>query len=1034
MTNQLLCKYKAKSGFIYVLIAFFAFIFASNAQSVAVSGTVYDNSGPLPGVSVIVKGTNVGTATDFDGNYTINAPSDAILLFSYVGFNNQEVPVNGQSVINVTLTENLEQLGEVVVVGYGVQRKEAVTGSVASIRGEVMRDVPSSNISQALQGRLPGVEFAQTSSKPGAAMQIRVRGSRSVSADNAPLIVLDGIPFSGSISDLNPNDIEGIDVLKDASATAIYGSRGANGVIMVTTNRGKKGQEAKITYNSFYGLKNVFSDYDMMNGDQLTQLRIDANSGYYDAGSGTVTLGTSEQLGVNTNWQDLFYRTGIITSHDVSLSGGTEKGNYSFNIGYHKDEAVVPIQQYERFSLRAAIDQEVGKSIKFGFTTNNSFGVYDGNDVNVGGVLDHSPLVSQYDEEGNLRTIADLPIDTQWVSTRANYDALGDSYFDKDKVFASYNNLYAEVKIPGIEGLKYRANLGLNYRVTKAADFIGTGARSPNPLAESVATLREELNTRWLIENIVSYDRVFNDKHEINLVGLYSAEETEYTKSTGTARGIISDHLQHYNLSFAEGNVEFPANTFRNQFQGHDVSGLMSWMGRAMYSYDNRYMISATVRSDGSSRLSEGNKWHTYPAISVGWNIGNENFVSDAKWMNQLKLRLGYGETSNQSIDPYATLGLLSTLPYNFGTQETGFGYYVTQLPNETLGWEYSTTYNVGLDFGFLNNRISGTFEYYVTDTNDILLSLGLPRTSGVNSYTGNIGSTQNKGWEISLNAAILDNPDGLTWDLGFNLYSNHNEITSLASGQERDTYNGWFVGKSINSIYDYKKIGLWQEGDLYQDILEPGRGLGMIKVEYTGQYNSDGSPVRAINGEDRQAIELDPDFQGGFNTRFGYKGFDLSAIGVFRSGGVAIGTLYGPAAYRNLMSGRRGNVDVDYWTPENTDARFPNPAERDGDNVYYASTMNYFDGSYLKIRTISLGYTFQNDVLENLGLDHLRLYFTAQNPFVFFSEYHDLSGMDPETNSLGDENGGDYRNRILTIGVNTPTTRNYLLGLNVTF
>lgn len=403
-----------------------------------------------------------------------------------------------------------------------------------------------------------------------------------------------------------------------------------------------------------------------------------------------------------------------------------------------------------------------------------------------------------------------------------------------------------------------------------------------------------------------------------------------------------------------------------------------------------------------------------------------------------LKLRVGFGQTSNQAIAPYSTLGRLGISPYNFGDDTYATGYYVSELPNANLGWEYSKTWNYGLDFALLNNRLSGTIEYYVTKTNDILLNVNLPNTSGVGSYTANIGKTQNKGLELSLNGVILENQNGWTWTAGLNVYGNRNKLVQLASGQTRDEGNWWFVGHPINVIYDYRKTGLWQEDDPYLDILEPGGNVGMIKVEYTGDHGSDGKPTRAIGADDRQIMDVNPDFQGGFNTRVSYKGFDLSAVGVFKSGGILISTLYGASGYLNLLSGRRNNVKVDYWTPENTDAKYPKPGGiASGDNPKYGNTLGYFDASYLKIRTISLGYNFaSNSWIKDAGIDNLRLYFTVQNPFVLFSPYHKESGMDPETNSYGDENSAvsSYQHRLLTIGTNTPSTRNYIIGIHLTF
>jgi hypothetical protein len=378
--------------------------------------------------------------------------------------------------------------------------------------------------------------------------------------------------------------------------------------------------------------------------------------------------------------------------------------------------------------------------------------------------------------------------------------------------------------------------------------------------------------------------------------------------------------------------------------------------------------------------------------------------------------------------------------PYNFGPTDYQTGLFVSQLPNPALGWEYSRTWNYGVDFSLLKNRLSGTVEYYVTNTRDLLLGLGLPSTSGVGSYTANIGSTQNKGIELSLNGVILDNVNGWTWEAGFNLYANRNKITSLAGAQQRDEANWWFVGQPINVVFDYEKEGLWQQGDQYLNILEPGGNPGMIKVKYTGTYNSDGSPTRAIGTADRQILDVNPNFLGGLNTRVAYKGFDLSVVGVFQNGGLLNSTIYGSSGYLNMLNGRRGNVKVDYWTPDNTDAKYPKPGGlASGDNPKYASTLGYFDASYLKVRTISLGYNFQNsDWMTKAGISRLRLYVTAQNPFVFFSPYKKESGMDPETNSNGNENAAvplDFNlRRILTLGTNAPATRAFLGGLDLTF
>ncbi|WP_417355210.1 SusC/RagA family TonB-linked outer membrane protein [Flavobacterium sp.] len=1009
------------------LLLVLALVFSTHlcwSQDMNVSGKVTsgDDGMGIPGALVAVKGTTNSVATDIDGNYTISAPLNAVLQFSFIGYQSQEVTVTGNTV-NVVLQEESQELNEVVIVGYGAQRKEAVTGSVVSIKGDAIREVPAPNITQALQGRLAGVEINQTSSQPGASMQIRIRGARSLTASNNPLIVLDGIPFPGSLTDISTDDIKSIDVLKDASATAIYGSRGANGVILITTNRGTLGQKAKFTYSSYYGVRNVFSDYPMMGAAKYAKLRADA---------GMFSNGIDESDDINTDWQDLFYRTGTVENHHFNVSGGSATGSYSFSTTYYKDEGVIPLQDYERFSLVSSLDQQIGNYVRVGFNTNNNYSITNGSTLGTYGVLSMSPLANPYNEDGSWKRTVSMPLDEQWVYSRDIMNNLGDSFLDQNKAFASYNTVYGEVKIPGVEGLKYRLNLGGNIRMSTGGTYTGEGVFSTNPDTPSTATINNSFNSNWAVENILSYDRTFGGKHTINAIALYSAQENFFNSSSISAREIPSDAFQFFNLGQAQGEITInPAN------QSYQKSGLVSYMGRLMYSYDDRYMVSATFRSDASSRLAPGHQWHSYPAVSAGWNIANESFMNGLDEISLLKLRVGYGETSNQAVDPYKTLGLLSTRPYNFGGDFVT-GYYVSELPNPNLGWEFSKTWNYGLDFGLFNNRLSGTLEYYVQNTNNVLLGVNLPPTAGVGSYTANIGETQNKGFELSLNGLILDNPNGVTWSAGFNLYSNKNKLTALASGQQEDEANWWFVGKPINVIYDYNRLGLWQEGDPYLDILEPGGNVGMIKVEYTGDYNEDGTPTRAIGPDDRQVLDVNPDFQGGFNTNVNYKNFDLGIVGGFQSGGILISTLYGSTGYLNMLNGRRGNVDVDYWTPENTDARYPKPGGiTSGDNPKYGSTLSYFDASYVKIRTITLGYTFNQDFIKKVGIDKLRLYTTVQNAFVLYSPYHKETGLDPEPNSYGNQNAAvtdTYQSRLLTVGTNTPATRTFMLGLNLTF
>lgn len=998
----------------------------SIAQNITVKGIVKDNLGEsVIGANVTEKGTTNGMITDLDGNFSLTVQKNATLVISYIGYVTQEIAIKGNTNLNIILKEDSKALEEVVVIGYGTARKSDVTGSIASVGGDKLQEMPSTNITYALQNRVAGVDMTQTSSQPGATMQIRIRGTRSLTASNDPLVVLDGIPFMGNLSDINPGDIKSMDILKDASSTAIYGSRGANGVILITTNRGAQGTPAKFTYNGYVGAKSVFSKYPMMDGPKYAEMR-------KYAGKFENSLDESDDM--NTDWQDLLYRTGMVNSHDVSVAGGTNNGSYSFGAAYYKDQGVIPTQNYTRYSLRGSFDQGVGKYFRFGLTTNSNYNVTKGSNIDLYSVLNNTPLVNPYNEDGSLkRTVKLNSQDENFVVTRDVVENLEDSWLNEKKGFGTYNNLFAEVQCPWVKGLKYRVNLGLNYRSTKGGVFTGEGINSSTADTPSTASLEHTETTNWAIENLITYDRTFG-KHQLNIVGMYSAEETVYTKSHIAARDIPAEYLQYYNLGRAEGTI-----TVNPDNWDYQKSGLMSWMGRAMYTYDNRYMLMATVRADASSRLAKGHQWHTYPAVSAGWNIGQESFMDDLEWLDILKVRVGYGQTSNQAVAPYSTWGKLSTRPYNFGPTGYATGYYVSALPNYDLGWEYSSTWNFGLDFTLLGGRLSGTFEYYIQKTSDLLQSVNLPSTSGVSSYVGNVGKTENKGVEFTLNGTILDNHNGWTWDASINISANRNKLTELASGAERDEANNWFVGHPIDAIYDYEKIGLWQEGDPYLDILEPGGNVGMIKVKYTGEYNEDGTPVRQIGPDDRQIISMEPKFTGGFSTRVAYKGFDLNVITAFKCGGKLISTLHHSNGYLNMLTGRRGQVDVDYWTEENTNAKYPKPGGiQSGDNPKYGSTLGYFDASYWKVRNISLGYKFDEQKwLKNFGIQSLRAYVSIQNPFVICSPFHKETGLDPETNSYGNENvavTSGIQKRFLTVGTNAPSTRNYLFGINLTF
>ncbi|MCQ2258906.1 MAG: TonB-dependent receptor [Bacteroidaceae bacterium] len=983
------------------------------------------------GATILEKGTSNGVVTDVDGNFSLKLTNpNATLVVSYLGYVKQEVFTSGKTFVHVVLQEEGRNLNDVVVIGYGTQRKEAVTGSVASVSSEKLMENPSTNITQALQNRVAGVDMQQVNSQPGAEMQIRIRGQRSLSASNDPLIVLDGIPFLGNLSDINPSDIKSLDILKDASATAIYGSRGANGVIIITTNKGVVATPAKVSYNGYVAFKTLFNEYPMMGGKKFSEMRELA---------GKFGNGVDEHEGNDTNWQDMFYQTGVSHNHNLTVSGGTGTGSYSFGGTYTHDEGVIPTQAFDRVTLRTNIDQRIGDYFKVGLSSINTYNKRNGMHLGMYGILQMSPLVDPNNLSDPTGRVAHMSSDDVWFITKDRIKDNDETWLQHNTSLGTFNTLYAEVSCPWVEGLKYRMNLGLNYRGNKTGGFTGTGINTVNVNELNSASMQQSEYTNYAVENLLTFDRTFNEKHTINAVGLYSVEQTRYTSNHMSSRG-VPEYFQYFNIGAGKQDV-----TVNPNYQNYWQAGLMSWMGRVMYSYDNKYMASVALRSDASSRLAKGHQWHTYPAVSAGWNIAKENFMANQEIVDNLKLRVGYGQTANQAITPYTTLGSLGTTPYNFGDlgdQSYETGYYISKLPNQELGWEYSETWNFGVDFSLLSGRLTGTVEYYVMNTHDLLLNVSLPSTSGVGSYTANIGKTRNRGFEATVNGIILDNKNGWTWEAGLNLSVNRNKLVSLADGSEKDEGNGWFVGHPIDVLYDYQKVGLWNSDDpdfQYLQTLEPGGNEGMIKVKYTGDRDENGAPVRAIGPDDRQIINLEPTFVGGFNTRVSYKNFDFNVIGAFQCGGKLISTLYSGNGYLNMLTGRRGQVDVDYWTSKNKNAKYPKPGGiQSGDNPKYGSTLGIFDGSYVKIRTITLGYTFKGDWMKRAGIGNLRAYATIQNPFIIYSPYYSESGLDPEPNSMS--NQGQFHavamggHALPVVGTNAPCTRNYLFGLNLSF
>ena len=1007
------------------------------SQNITVRGKVRNAAGdPVDGASVTVKGGSVGTTTNASGDYQISAPSNGTLVFSSVNLVGQEIQINGRTTINITMQDAENILQDVVVVGYGTQKKSDVTGSLVSVNEKALKEVPVANLTQALTGRAAGVDISRTSVRPGQAGQIRIRGNRSLGGGQDPLLVVDGVPYSGSINDLNPDDIASVDILKDASATAIYGSRGSNGVIIVTTKRGTRSGKPVLSFNTYNGFSEVIDKWPMMNAEEFTQYRVDAN---YSGGN------TADELagianGTNTDWQDLVYQKGYITNTSIGIAGGDGNTQYGLSGGYYKEKGIFDFISFERYSIRATIDQKIGKRIRVGLNSLNSLSYNNGQNLNpMYAILRFAPMLSPYLADGSLNYLpatgsVDQPFYTNPLLLKGNEDIMK----NRARRIRTFNSLYGEIEL--VKGLKYRINVGLDFSQQNTGSFNGAGSFfNATSIKDQQGTLDPLINNasiynseewRYLIDNIVTYENTFAGKHRVTFTGLYSTEVNQFTSNQFNATGLPANYLQEYNFNQAS-NVTVGNAVFNKR-------GLLSMMGRVNYSYDDRYLVTATVRRDGSSVLSPGSQWFTYPALAFGWNVSNEAFMQDVPWVNNLKVRLGWGTTASQNVAPYSTLGGLTTNFYNYGSNNVT-GYYVTTLPNTALTWESTTSTNIGIDFSLFNRRLSGSIDFYQQKTKDVLVPKSLPVSNGAFSFVTNAANVDGHGFELSLSSINVETASGFTWATDLNFSISREKIADLGDPElKQDIGNGWFVGQPLNVIYDFHKIGIWQTDEAAEAATynsKPGR----IKIE---DRNKDG----VINADDRMIIgTYQPKWIAGLTNRFNYKDFDFTVVSFARWGNYIVNELFqgssGGGPYGFFGQGRANVIKYNYWTPTNPTNDFPAP---DGatNNADYYSTLGYQDGSFIKIRSMTLGYTLPNRLIEKWGIGSLRVYLQAQNPYIVYSPLvRDGYGIDPEgtlTNgnngALGSQGGGAaVSTRAIKINVDTPPTRSWIFGINLT-
>ncbi|PSR54856.1 SusC/RagA family TonB-linked outer membrane protein [Adhaeribacter arboris] len=977
------------------------------------------NGEALPGVTVLVKGTTVGATTAPDGTYSLNVPEKAAtLVFSFIGYTTQEKEITGPGTVNITLADDTKALQEVVVVGYGTQKKSQVTGAISSVSAKEISELPITNPQQALQGRAAGVEVLSQGNSPGGGVNVRIRGRRSFNAGNDPLYVVDGIPLSGDINDINPQDIESMEVLKDASSTAIYGSRGANGVVIITTKRGVPGK-VNITYDGYFGVNKIINQYDVMNGPEFAEYKRESRRtvGRYPAGpadpaADKLIFDAVELAGIaqgrSTNYQDYITRTGTQQSHQLGISGGTEKTRYSVSFNHFFEKGVTIGQDFTRDNIRISLDQQISDKLKFGVTMMGSLGKLNIGPNPFGVTLRENPLGSPYDANGKLlfRNTSD------GAQTNPLLEVLPNAVINENRRGRIFASLFGEYQIA--KGLSYRLNFGPDYSARRSGQFIAslTNARSGGtPFAQN----DNNYLFSYTLENILNYSKKFNEAHDLNITGLFSIQKERREFYQIKASGLTSASQLFYKLSHAP-NIEGIDSDLNE-------SGLLSYMGRVNYGFQDKYLLTLTTRIDGSSKFAgetglfgSTKKYGFFPSAAIGWRISEEPFIKSIAFIDNLKLRASYGLTGNQGIGAYATQGSLNRTTYAFGT--TGaFGYSPRTLVNPDLRWETTATANVGLDFGFINNRVSGSIEVYQQNTFDLLMLRYLPFTSGYGSVLQNVGKSKNSGIEIAISTVNVDmGGNGFKWTTDINFNSNKEQIVEIYNAKKDDVGSLYFIGQPLTVYYDYEKLGIWQTNEKDQALLYK-QAPGEIKVK---DQNNDG----AINALDRVILGSDiPDWSGGITNRFSYKGIDFSFFIFTRQGSMIQSDLYNNL---NFLAGRYNNMDVDYWTPNNPTNAYPRPNQNQ-ERPLYNTTMSYFDGSFTKVRNISLGYNIPTAISNKFKMSSLRVYASAQNPFIF-SNYG--NNLDPEQ-ARGRSNDREQSN-LISIG--TPSARLIMFGLNAKF
>ena len=966
----------------------------AQGQTGRITGTItgVETNQPIQGVRVTLLGTQLTVTTNPQGRYTIAgvAAGTHRVRASAIGYTPvviDSIPVAaGQTAtVDIQLRHQTVELERVVTIGYGTLTKRDVTGAIGQVSGEQIRAVPTTNAVDAIKGKVPGVDIVATGYSPGDGVRVRIRGQRSLTASNDPLYVLDGIPMAGGIGDLSPADIESIEVLKDASATAIYGSRGANGVVLITSRRGSAG-DTRVTYDTYAAAQQVNRRIDVFDADGFANYKREAyrTAGLYKCGGvvsqaicpeGDAVTFYAEEIaglknGVNTDWQDLITRQGSLVEHRLGVQGGTDRAQYSVSGELQKQIGVVMSQAYDRKQMRVSIEGQAKERFRIGGSA-----LYVRSLQNVGrdnGLYDEaqsqSPLAVPYDSAGNI--IFKPTPDAQRDNPLSDVNNWQNDNL-RNRIFGT---LFAQVNL--LEGLDYRVNFGPDMIFNRNGIFIGAQTQSKQG-AGNEAQMREQRTFDYTLDNLLTYKRAFGTAHKIDATALYSIEKQNFEEQWARGDNLPSETFKYFNLGAAS-----QVNGISSQTSDW---ALRSYMGRLNYTLFDRYLLTLTGRIDGSSRLAEGNKYATFPSVALGWRVLDDASNQTFGPLNSLKLRGSFGTTGNTSVNPYQTLDQLNRTVYSFGGAGA-FGYAPNTIANPDLKWEKTATIDVGADFGLWNNRISGTLDFYRANTTDLLMNRTIPYSLGYQSITQNIGATRNTGIELALSAITLDGWKGIRWSNDITWAKNKNEIVTLAGGADSDLGNLWFVGMPINgggnNVWrDYVYSGIWQTADA-TEAAKYGRKPGEIRV---ADLNNDGK----FNDADRMILgNTYPKWTGSYSTRIDYKFIDLGAQAITRQGFMIRNDL----ARGNSLAGRYNGIKVNYWTPENPSNDAPRP-DKNTESPYFGEARGYEDGSFVKIRNITVGATVPQRFLSRVGAQSLRLYFTAQDPFLFT----DTDVIDPE-------------------------------------